>query len=127
MIDIRFRHQWPLLATIFATLALALAARYAVMEPKPLLQHCALATSDFICQIRTGLPQIFLFNRLGLASLVCGVLAFALRSRHVAWPGLVTGLAGLVLYNFDYSAAGFLLSLLVLTRPLASQPHLASN
>lgn len=127
MIDIRFRHQWPLLATIFATLALALAARYAVMEPKPLLQHCVLASNDFICQIRAGLPQIFLFNRLGLASLICGVLAFALRNRPIAWPGLITGIAGLVLYNFDYAAAGFLLSLLVLTRPLASPPHLASN
>lgn len=73
------------------------------------------------CGAKWALIQSFVHQRLGWVSLVAGVLAFVTRSRLLALCGWLIGIAGLVLYSFDYAAVGAVLSLLVLARHLAQE------
>ncbi|NMG75104.1 hypothetical protein GPA25_10090 [Aromatoleum diolicum] len=68
------------------------------------------------CLAKWLLVQSFMQQRLGWLSLTLGLAAFVLRRSPLAWGGWISGLAGLVLYNFDYAAVGALLSLVVLVR-----------
>lgn len=104
-------------AVLAVTLGLALAARYGVMESDKLALACADGSGGFRCVLRSWLPQLFIHERLGWASLAAGLLAFGAGVKPAAWAGLVWGGTGLVLYAYDYSAVGALLSLLVLVRP----------
>ncbi|NMF97147.2 hypothetical protein GPA27_07090 [Aromatoleum toluolicum] len=98
-------------------LAAVLLLRYAVLEAGVFPADCKPQFADGpegLCVAKWALVQMFMQQRLGWASLMLGVLAFVSRRRSVAWGGWLTGIAGLVLYSFDYAAVGALLSLLVL-------------
>lgn len=113
--------QWWILSGA-VVLALASWLRYGALEAGFFPVDCGptLAQSPgAMCLTKWVLVQSFLEQRLGLVSLVLGLAAFVLRRRPVAWGGWLTGIAGLVLYNFDYAAVGAMLSLLV----LAARPH----
>ncbi|HRD34488.1 MAG TPA: hypothetical protein PLR02_09550 [Rhodocyclaceae bacterium] len=100
-------------------LAFALVARYGLMESGWLPAECGGSLAEGVqgwCAAKWALIQSFLHQRLGWVSLVAGVLAFAVRSKGLALVGWFTGIAGLVLYSFDYAAVGAMLSLLVLAR-----------
>lgn len=108
--------------TAVVVLAATLGIRYGLLENGLLPRDCsASGASALACGFKWGLVQSFLDQRLGWASLVFGAAAFALAARRLAWIGWVLGLAGLVLYSFDPAAAGALLALLVLARPVAGQ------
>lgn len=105
-------------------LAFALVARYGLMESGWLPAECGGSLADGVqgwCAAKWALIQSFLHQRLGWVSLVTGVLAFAVRSKGLALVGWFTGIAGLVLYSFDYAAVGAMLSLLVLARRFAQE------
>lgn len=98
-------------------LALALGARYGLIENGVLPRDCTVPEAQAqagLCAVKWTLVQMFHAQRLGIFSLVCGVLAFVIGCRKLAWAGWLSGLAGLVLYNYDYAAVGALLALLVL-------------
>ena len=66
------------------------------------------------------------FNRqqLGYVAAGAALLALVPRLRPLAWLAWASGLAGLVLYCWDYAAVGAVLALLVLARPAnASSTH----
>lgn len=93
--------------------------RYGVLEAGVLPGDCAATFADGLqglCLAKWLLVQTFMQQRLGWLSLALGLAAFVLRRSPLAWGGWISGLAGLVLYSFDYAAVGALLSLLVLAR-----------
>ncbi|MCC4114681.1 hypothetical protein LLG90_04865 [Aromatoleum toluclasticum] len=100
-------------------LVAVLLLRYAVLEASVFPADCKPLLADGpegMCLAKWALVQLFMQQRLGWVSLVLGVLAFVSRRRPVAWGGWLCGVAGLVLYSFDYAAVGAMLSLLVLAR-----------
>lgn len=105
-------------------LAAVLGIRYGLLENGVLPRDCsAESASLWLCGFKTVLVQSFLHQRLGWFALGCGVLAFALSCRRLAWCGWLAGIAGLVLYSYDYAAVGTLLALLVLIRPRRGAQH----
>lgn len=108
------------LACGIAVLALSSWLRYGVLEAGVFPLECGPTLAESpgaMCLSKWLLVQSFLEQRLGMVSLIAGVAAFVLRLRAAAWLGWLGGIAGLVLYNFDYAAVGALLSLLVLVAP----------
>jgi len=100
-------------------IGLVLWLRYGVLEAGVLRSDCGTTFADGlqgVCLAKWLLVQSFMQQRLGWLSLALGLAAFVLRRRPLAWGGWISGLAGLVLYSFDYAAVGALLSLLVLAR-----------
>ncbi|WP_407280306.1 hypothetical protein U5817_07940 [Aromatoleum evansii] len=100
-------------------LAAVLLLRYAVLEAGAFPADCKPLFADGpegLCLVKWALVQAFMQQRLGWVSLALGVVAFASGRRPAAWAGWLSGIAGLVLYSFDYAAVGAMLSLLVLAR-----------
>lgn len=105
-------------------LVFALVARYGLMESGLVAAECGGSLAEGVqgwCGAKWALIQSFVHQRLGWVSLVAGVVAFVMRCRLLALCGWFTGIAGLVLYSFDYAAVGAVLSLLVLARHLAQE------
>lgn len=102
-----------------AVLGLVLGLRYGALEAGIFPSNCGATLGESVsgvCVAKWLLIQTFMQQRLGWLSLVLGLAAFALNRRPLAWGGWVSGLAGLVLYSFDLSAVGAVLSLIVLAR-----------
>ncbi|MEY2633237.1 MAG: hypothetical protein RIR00_1891 [Pseudomonadota bacterium] len=110
------------LLVIGVGLWLAIRLRYQLLESDALARQCLQAGAELACQVRSGLPQLFLQDRLGWACLLAGLGGFFGAYRSLAWLGLFLGCIGLVLYSFDLAAVGGLLSLLTLFRPLPARP-----
>lgn len=109
----------PLIVTGVVVLAVAMGIRYGLIESDVYSVGCVSSQREgalALCGIRDLIVQAFLQQRLGWLSLACALAAVVLRSRALAWIGWLSGLSGLVLYNFDLAAAGGLLSLLILAR-----------
>lgn len=104
----------PIFILVGVAFGLAAFGRYFLMESDRFAAQCAEGAGGVWCLPWKWLPQVFLFNRLGIACLAIGIAAFVSRLRWLAWAGLFLGVSGLVLYCFDYSAVGGLLSLLTL-------------
>lgn len=105
-------------------LATALVLRYGLMESGWLPAECGGSLAEGVlgwCGAKWALIQSFVHQRMGWVSLAAGVLAFVTRRKGLALLGWFTGIAGLVLYSFDYAAVGAVLSLLVLARQLAQE------
>lgn len=115
--NISQKHAWTtIVAVAVAALALALGARYGLIENGVLPRDCTAPglEGSGLCSVKWVLVQSFQHQRMGIFALACGALAFVTGCRRFAWAGWATGLAGLVLYNYDYAAVGALLALLVL-------------
>lgn len=120
--DLRKCGYAAILLTAVVVLAATLGIRYGLLENGLLPRDCSAGGAPALaCGFKWGLVQSFLHQRLGWASLVFGVAAFAFSARRLAWVGWLLGLAGLVLYSFDPAAVGALLALLVLVRPASGQ------
>ena len=63
------------------------------------------------CSLRAVAIGLFGSGLIGLASVVAGVLAHVLDRRGLALVALLAGAVGLVLYNADGGAAGFVTGL----------------
>jgi hypothetical protein len=102
-----------------AVVGSAAAIRYGLLESGRLPVDCGGSIAEGVrgwCGVKWLVLQSFTQQRQGWLSLLCGVTAFASGHRGLAWVGWLSGLAGLVLYNFDLAAVGGLLALLVLAR-----------
>lgn len=102
--------------TILAALALALWLRGHWIEQDELGFFCDGGGKTLTCKIRWLIVQTFNHMGLGYFALFLGGLAVATRSAEVGCLAGIFGVAGLVLYNWDYSAPGFLLGVLTLAR-----------
>jgi hypothetical protein len=106
------RQQAVAIPLVLLTLAAALVFRYQVVEPSAVGLLCDPGTGPWWCALRAAVIGLFGSGLIGLASVVAGVLAHALDRRWLALVALLAGAAGLVLYNADAAAAGFVIGLL---------------
>lgn len=104
-------------------LGLALWARYGLIEPEG-IAHACLGSDAWNCVLRDLIVATFNRQQLGYVAVGAALLALVPRLRPLAWLAWASGLAGLVLYCWDYAAVGAVLALLVLARPAnASSTH----
>lgn len=116
-----------LIASGLAALGLALWARYGLVEPEGIAQAC-MQVPAWHCTLRDLIVATFSRQQLGYVSLAAAVLAWIPLLRPLAWLGWCTGVAGLVLYCWDFSAPAVVLALLILARPAnASSRHSTSQ
>jgi hypothetical protein len=108
-------NPFPWLA-IAALLGLALWARAALVEPAEFGFFCDGGGQAFACHVRWLIVQSFNSLGLGYFALFLGLLSVLTRSDWVGLSAALVGVAGLVLYCWDYSAVGFLLGVLTLAR-----------
>lgn len=111
----RFR-WWRVAVSGIAVLGLALWARYGLIEPEGFALACVGAT-DWHCTLRDVIVMTFNRQQLGYVAVAAALLALFPSLRPLAWLGWAAGLAGLVLYSWDFAAPGAVLSLLVLVKP----------
>lgn len=97
---------------VLAALAGAMAIRYLMVEPAAVGLLCDPGTGPWWCGLRAAVVMLFGSGVLGLLSLAAAVLAHLMNRRDLALLALVAGAAGLVLYNADTAAAGFVIGLL---------------
>ncbi len=100
---------------VLAAFAAAAAVRYALIEPEGYGFRCA-AGGPWWCGPREAIIVAFHSKAVGWAALALGTLAFVARQRALALAGAVCGALGLVLYNYDLSAVGLGLAVMVLLR-----------
>jgi hypothetical protein len=101
---------------ILATLAASAWIRGHLIEQEALGFFCDGGGQTWVCKIRWLAIQSFNHLGLGYFALFFGVLAILTRSAMVGlWAGMV-GMAGLILYSWDFAAVGFLLGVLALAR-----------
>ena len=105
-----------LLLSGVAVLGLALWARYGLIEPEG-IAHACLGSEEWHCVLRDLIVATFNRQQLGYVAVGAAVFALAPTLRPLAWLAWASGIAGLVLYSWDYSAVGVVLALLVLARP----------
>ena len=101
---------------ILVTLGLCLWVRNALIEQNELGFFCDGGGQSLPCKIRW--LTVLSFNHLGIGyfALFLGLLAAVTRSGLVSLSAGVAGMAGLILYCWDYAAVGFLLGVLTLAR-----------
>jgi hypothetical protein len=102
--------------SILVALGLSMWVRSALIEQNELGFFCDGGGQTLPCKIRW--LAVSSFNHLGLGyfTLFLGVLAAITRSGFIGLAAGVVGVAGLVLYCWDYAAVGFLLGVLTLAR-----------
>jgi hypothetical protein len=123
-----------LVAGIGAVFGAAFAARYGFIEPTATNLACKAAMAPLWCVAREATVALFNAKAFGLASIVLGALAHlpvprpeaagaaaatggVSLSRAAAVAALAVAAVGLVLYNTELSAVGFLLGLLRAVQP----------
>ena len=104
------------LAIVAAVMAAAAIVRYGLIEPPHFAWACQSLDAPWWCPLRTGGVASLRFGALGIAALVCGLVALMRAGRRMAWAALGLGAAGLVLYAPELSAGGALLGAMVLLR-----------
>jgi hypothetical protein len=115
-----------IVASALAVLGLALWIRYSLMEPQEMALICV-QSAEMACRVRETAIAVINQQRLGYFALAAAVLAPIPRLRSLAWLGWAAGLAGLVLYCWDFSAPAAVLSLLVLARPAYASSRQSTN
>ena len=87
------------------------AVRLQLIEPDQVAQGC-LRQTQWHCYVRDIAIQGFVRHLYGPISVIAAVLAWWV-GRWLAVPAMLAGMAGVVLYDFDWSALGLLLGALV--------------
>jgi len=108
-------NPFPWVAILFM-LALSLWARSQLIEQNELGFFCDGGGQTLTCKIRWLVLQSFSHFGFGYFGLFLGLLATVTRSGFVGLLAGLVSMAGLVLYNWDYAAVGFLLGVLTLAR-----------
>jgi hypothetical protein len=106
----------PWIASAVVVLALALAVRFLVIEPRGVGIACLGEPTPWWCGPRDLLVVISRGGGWGMASLGVGILALITGWRPLAVLACVLGLWGVVLYNAGAAAFGLLFGLLRLVR-----------
>lgn len=106
--------RWLVLA--LAVLGAAAWFRYGVVEPRSMGFACSETPTPWWCAPREAVIMLHLNNVWGIVAIVAGALALFLRQTWAVPVAIVTGLAGMVLYDTSLASAGFLLALLRLLR-----------
>lgn len=111
----------PPLAAAALVFVLTWYVRRHYIEPEWIAFACEPDPWQGWCAVRSAVIQTFAQQGLGWASLAAAVLALVTRAALPAYVALLCGMAGLVLYCYEYAAVGALVGLLVIVRGLARQ------
>jgi hypothetical protein len=103
-------------AVALAVLALAMAARFLLIEPRAMGLACVEGERPWWCLLRDLLVLVSVNEVWGLAALGAGISGLLARPRWISGLAFGAGLAGLVLYNAGTAAAGLLLGIIGLLR-----------
>ena len=95
---------------------MSLAARHYLIEDLALGFFCDGGGQGLACKVRWLTVQSFNHLGLGYFALFFGALSALTRSAPLGWLAGVVGVAGLVLYCWEFAAVGFLLGALTLAR-----------
>ncbi len=106
-----------LLAVGALAIAAALYVRYRIIEVSTVGLACDGGMQAWQCTVRKGATAMFNNSVFGYAALVIGALNLVHPSVVLLTLGLLTGGAGVVLYNGALSALGLALLILSLARP----------
>jgi hypothetical protein len=106
--------RWLVLGAV--VLGLAAIFRYLVVEPRMMGFACSETPQPWWCAPREIVIQAHLKNVWGIVAAGSGILALALRQNWATPIAIITGLAGIVLYDTSLASFGFLLGLLRLLR-----------
>ena len=113
-------------AASLVMLLIAMALRYGVIEPREIGAACQAGLGPWWCGVRMAVVMVFQSGVLGGGSLIAAaaevVIGDKAWGRAAAVAAMMTGAAGLVLYNAGLGGAGFLLGLITLARALTSTP-----
>ena len=101
---------------ILAALGLSWWARSQLMEQSELGFFCAGGGQTLACKARWLVEKSFSHLGLGYFALFLGLLSAITRSGLVGMLAGMVGMAGLMLYCWDFAAVGFLLGVLTLAR-----------
>lgn len=113
---------------VLLSLAACYGLRYGLMEGDEWVGICADTPELFACSLRSTLGWMIHLRIIAWAAIVFAGLGFLLAGRVGWWlavPGLLLGLAGLVLYSASISVFAVVLALLRLVR--APQSSLAAT
>jgi hypothetical protein len=99
-------------------LLFSLWARFQLIEVKDLGFNCVSGGTGLQCTLRGLLVQAFDSFGIGYAAVFLGCLGTLTRSDPISLLAVNVGILGLMLYNWDYAALGFLLGVLVLARSI---------
>lgn len=108
--------MWRWLAITIVVLSLAAAFRYLVVEPRSMGFACSETPTPWWCAPREWVIMLHLNNVWGAVALASGILALFFRQNWALPVALVTGLAGMMLYDTSLSAIGFLFALMRMLR-----------
>lgn len=117
-------------ALVLLSLAACYGLRYGLMEGDEWVGVCADTPELFACSLRSTLGWMIHLRVIAWAAIVLAGLGFLLPGRLGWWlaaPGLLLGLAGLVLYSASISVFAVVLALLRLVRAPQSSRVAAPN
>jgi hypothetical protein len=115
--------------------ALAMAARYLLIQPPELSHRCDLGDAPAWCSVRLAIIMSYAWYSLGYLALGASIAALVWRNRPVATFTLCSGAAAIVLYCYEPGALALVVGALVLARsvsprepgPLATPQHARSE
>ena len=114
------------LAVAAGVTALAVLARFQLIEPQAIGIACSAPGAPWWCLPREALVLPFHFGVPGVIALMVAAVGFFLDGpwgRRLAWVAMPIAAAGLILYNATWSAGAIVLALLtVVRRPAARAP-----
>ena len=96
--------------------AFGAALRYGLVERDSLGIACESGLPDWRCAPRALVVQAFLHQAFAILSLLAATVAAWRRQRALAGLAVIAGVAGMMLYRFEWSALGTLAGALVLAR-----------
>jgi hypothetical protein len=110
-----------------ALAALMQAIRLLLVEPDEMAQTCLVDATQWPCQIRNLAIQGFARHLYGPISIAAALLAWLGGIRVFAVVAMLSGMAGMVLYDFELAALGFTLGALLLARDAGSSDASANE
>lgn len=110
------RQFGPWLALVLAALGGGLYVRYGLIESTSVGLMCQGIEPAWFCTPRLLLIEFNFINGWSWAAMASGLLAVLLGWRWAIAVGIITGSAGLVLYNAGPAGVGLLLALMRLVR-----------
>lgn len=101
---------------VLAGAAVLVSIRIFLVEPDEMARQCIADYTTYLCRLRKATINGFAQHLFGEISLAAALLAAIGALRYFALIAMLSGLAGVILYDFEWSAVGLLLGALVFAR-----------
>lgn len=96
--------------------------RYQVIEPEGVAAWCSSErTEPLLCRLRATAIQGFARHLYGPIAMALAILGWIGGSRYLAVLAMIVGMAGAMLYDFEFAGAGLLLGAMLLAYGLSDR------